>query len=123
MISFYNNAKKNKAKGVKRNRGKNEDAAQKMVGSAKSVPLLIYASEKYSQAILAVSNRSKEDLSFGIKPNTGRDFIIRAKKVKVKRLHVLTVAYFDFFFPLCRCLWKQKRLLMSLYKLQCPVQL
>ena len=36
---FLQQCKKNKAKGVKRNRGKNEDAAQKMVGSAKSVPL------------------------------------------------------------------------------------
>ena len=71
-------------KGVKRKRGDKESgAAAKMLKSARSIPALTFASEQYSQAILAVSKRTKEDLSFGFKLGTTRDFRIKADKVHV----------------------------------------
>ena len=83
FIAHVDDKEKDEAKGVKRKRVEKEDAAPKMVRSARSIPALTYASEQYSQAILALSKRTKEDLTFGFKSTTGRDFRIRADQVNV----------------------------------------
>lgn len=69
-------------KGVKRKKG-DKEVAPRMDRCARSIPALTYASEQYNQAILGVSKRTKEDLSFGSKLGTTRDFRIKADKVNV----------------------------------------
>lgn len=78
-------------KGLKRKRGDKETGAPKLVKSARSIPALTFASEQYSQAILAVSKRTKEDLSFGFKLGTTRDFRIKADKVHVSIVRVFFI--------------------------------
>jgi hypothetical protein len=78
--------KKTEEKGVKRKKGdKDKVIAPKMDRSARSIPALTYASEQYNQAILGVTKRTKEDLSFGSKLGTTRDFRIKADKVNVRQ--------------------------------------
>lgn len=85
-------------KGTKRKRGdKEKTGVTKMVKSARSIPALTYASEQYSQAILAVSKRTKEDLSFGFKLGTTRDFRIKADKVHVRPSFSRRVAHIFMF--------------------------
>lgn len=70
--------------GVKRKRSdKDAVAPPRLARSARSIPALIFASEQYSQAILAVSKRTKEELSFGFKLGTTRDFRIKIDKINV----------------------------------------
>lgn len=82
FIMHLDGKERQEEKGIKRKRG--EAGAPKLVKSARSIPALTYASEQYSQAILAVSKRTKEDLSFGLKLGTTRDFRIKADKVNVR---------------------------------------
>ncbi|KAK4022819.1 hypothetical protein OUZ56_008265 [Daphnia magna] len=67
-------------KGFKRKKG-DKEVAPRMDRCARSIPQLTYAIEQYNQAILGVSKRTKEDLSFGSKLGTTRDFRIKADKV------------------------------------------
>ncbi|KAI9555688.1 hypothetical protein GHT06_018203 [Daphnia sinensis] len=67
-------------KGVKRKKG-DKEVAPRMDKCARSIPQLTYAIEQYNQAILGVSKRTKEDLTFGSKLGTTRDFRIKADKV------------------------------------------
>lgn len=70
-------------KGFKRKKG-DKEVAPRMDRCARSIPQLTYAIEQYNQAILGVSKRTKEDLSFGSKLGTTRDFRIKADKVNVR---------------------------------------
>ena len=72
---------KDEEKGVKRKRG--NQTATKMRKSARSIPALVFALEQYSQTVLAVSKKTKTDLSFGYKPGTTRDFKIKNDRVVV----------------------------------------
>lgn len=71
----------NEEKGTKRKRG--DQSGPNMRKSARSIPALVYALEQYSQTVLAVSKRTKTDLSFGFKLGTTRDFKIKNDKVSV----------------------------------------
>ena len=85
-------------KGVKRKKGdKDKVIATKMDRSARSIPALTYASEQYNQAILGVTKRTKEDLSFGSKLGITRDFKIKADKVNVSKNYptLLIIGYFS----------------------------
>lgn len=73
---------KGQEKGTKRKKGDNA-VAPRLQKSARSIPTLIFALEQYSQAVLAVSKRTKTDLSFGFKPGTTRDFKIKNDRVVV----------------------------------------
>ena len=71
---------------MKRKKGdKDKVIATKMDKSARYIPALTYASEQYNQAILGVTKRTKEDLSFGSKLGITRDFKIKADKVNVSK--------------------------------------
>lgn len=83
FIGHIDAKEKGSEKAVKRKRGDKEASAPKMGKSARFIPALIFAIEHYSQAILKVSKRTKEDLSAGFKPGTTRDFRIKLDKVNV----------------------------------------
>ena len=88
-------------KGVKRKKGdKDKVIATKMDRSARSIPALTYASEQYNQAILGVTKRTKEDLSFGSKLGITRDFKIKADIVNVSKNYptLLIIGYFSLMF-------------------------
>lgn len=56
---------------------------QKVLKGSRSIPALIFALETYSRVILAISKKTKVDLSFGFKPGTSRDFRIMNDIVNV----------------------------------------
>lgn len=107
FIGHIDAKEKDSDKGVKRKRGDKEASAPKIGKSARFIPALIFAIEQYSQAILKVSKRTKEDLSAGFKPGTTRDFRIKFDKVNVsitfKELRMQLTLVID-----NRRLWKVK---------------
>jgi len=83
VYSFISHIESNEESGGKRKRASNDRDGIKVLKRTKAIPALIFALEQYSQAVLALSTRTKVDLSFGFKPGTSRDFRIKDDLVNV----------------------------------------
>lgn len=84
VYTFISHIESNEDNGRKRKRGNNGKDGINVLKRTKAIPALIFALEQYSQAVLALSTRTKVDLSFGFKPGTSRDFRIKDDLVNVK---------------------------------------
>ena len=99
VYTFISHIESNEENGRKRKRGGNDKDGIKVLKRTRAVPALIFALEQYSQAVLALSTRTKVDLSFGFKPGTSRDFRIKDDLVNVyfsSHFHFISFSFYKF---------------------------
>ena len=90
VYTFINHIESNEDNGRKRKRGPSDGVS--VLKRTRAIPSLIFALEQYSQAVLALSTRTKVDLSFGFKPGTSRDFRIKDDLVNVRSFLFFTIS-------------------------------